>query len=206
MFPAGVQLIPDGSDGSREVALSGSHLGHVFQLAGVGHVVGGLVLGQDLHHGTQFQPPLLGGDPVAERRKFEGENSNFPPRDEQEKTLIAVTSLICRSNITRRTCTEDVELNLGFNLVFQRSTLAFFPCCSCSITVKHTQQAEHREVKTTRLISCGNEFLKMEKMKVLRDETITCFSQTLKIWNGNLSKNLFKTLFFPQHTGNKHFC
>ena len=43
---------------------------HVLQLAGVGHLVAGLVLGQDLHERPQLQPPLLLGDPVpADGRK-----------------------------------------------------------------------------------------------------------------------------------------
>lgn len=37
----------------------------MLQLPGVGHVEAGLVLGQDLHQGTQLEPPLLLGDPVA---------------------------------------------------------------------------------------------------------------------------------------------
>lgn len=41
----------------------------MFQLAGVGHVVARLVLGQDFHQRTEFQPPLLLRDPVAERTK-----------------------------------------------------------------------------------------------------------------------------------------
>lgn len=62
--------VASGSDRSREVALFGSDLGHVLQLARVGHVVAGLVLGQDLHDGTELQPPLLRRNPVAGRRKF----------------------------------------------------------------------------------------------------------------------------------------
>lgn len=43
----------------------------MFQLAGVGHVVARLVLGQDFHQWTELQPPLLLRDPVAEERKHE---------------------------------------------------------------------------------------------------------------------------------------
>lgn len=62
-----------GSDGRRGVGLSGADPGHVFQLAGVGHVVARLVLGQDFHQRTQLQPPLLLRDPVAEEAKHEDE-------------------------------------------------------------------------------------------------------------------------------------
>lgn len=37
---------------------------HGLQLVGVGDLVAGLVLGQDLHERPQLQPPLLFGDPV----------------------------------------------------------------------------------------------------------------------------------------------
>lgn len=56
------------SHGDRGVRLFGSVVHHVLQLAGVGHVVARLVLGQDLHEGTQLEPPLLLGDPVAAHR------------------------------------------------------------------------------------------------------------------------------------------
>lgn len=43
---------------------------HGLQLVGVGDLVAGLVLGQDLHERPQLQPPLLFGDPVpADGRK-----------------------------------------------------------------------------------------------------------------------------------------
>ena len=58
-----------GSDGRRGVALFGSDPGHVLQLAGVGHVVARLVLGEDFHEWTELQPPLLLRDPVAEETK-----------------------------------------------------------------------------------------------------------------------------------------
>lgn len=63
----------EGSDGRRGVGLFGSDTGHVFQLAGVGHVVARLVLGQDFHQWTELQPPLLLRDPVAEETEHEGE-------------------------------------------------------------------------------------------------------------------------------------
>ena len=43
--------------------------GDVLQLSRVGHVVAGLVLGQDLHQRTEFQPPLFLRDPVTGRVK-----------------------------------------------------------------------------------------------------------------------------------------
>lgn len=66
-----MKLSCDGSDGRRGVALFGSHPGHVFQLARVGHVVARLVLGQDFHQRAELQPPLLLRDPVAEERRRE---------------------------------------------------------------------------------------------------------------------------------------
>lgn len=45
----------------------------MLQLARVGHVVAGLVLGQDLHQWAELEPPLLGWDPVTvakERNMF----------------------------------------------------------------------------------------------------------------------------------------
>lgn len=44
----------------------GPDSGHVFQLAGIGHVVERLVLGQDFHQGAELQPPLFLWDPVSE--------------------------------------------------------------------------------------------------------------------------------------------
>lgn len=67
--PSGVKFSSGGSDGRRGVALFGSDPGHVLQLAGVGHVVARLVLGEDFHEWTELQPPLLLRDPVAERTK-----------------------------------------------------------------------------------------------------------------------------------------
>lgn len=58
-----------GSDGRRGVGLFGSDPGHVLQLAGVGHVVARLVLGEDFHQRTELQPPLLLRDPVAEETR-----------------------------------------------------------------------------------------------------------------------------------------
>lgn len=60
------------SDGGQGLAVSGSHARHVFQLAGVGHVVAGLVLRQDLHQWAELQPPLVLGDPVTEQHKWRG--------------------------------------------------------------------------------------------------------------------------------------
>lgn len=60
-------LSGQGLDGRRCVAVFGSDPGHVFQLTRVGYVVARLVLGQDFHQRTQFEPPLLLWDPVAER-------------------------------------------------------------------------------------------------------------------------------------------
>lgn len=60
-----LSLPSGGSDGRRGVGLFGSDPGHVFQLAGVGHVVARLVLGEDFHQRTELQPPLLLRDPVA---------------------------------------------------------------------------------------------------------------------------------------------
>lgn len=62
-----------GSDGCGGVALSGSDPGHVLQLAGVRHVVTGLVLGQDFHQWTELQPPLLLRDPVPGETKDKDE-------------------------------------------------------------------------------------------------------------------------------------
>lgn len=42
---------------------------HVLQLARVGDLVAGLVLGQDLHEGPQLQPPLLFGNSVPASRR-----------------------------------------------------------------------------------------------------------------------------------------
>lgn len=53
------------SHGHRGVRLFGPVVHHVLELARVGDVVARLVLGQDLHEGTQLEPPLLLGDPVA---------------------------------------------------------------------------------------------------------------------------------------------
>lgn len=69
MKPSGVKFSGGGSDGRRGVALFGSDPGHVLQLAGVGHVVARLVLGEDFHEWAELQPPLLLRDPVAEETK-----------------------------------------------------------------------------------------------------------------------------------------
>lgn len=69
MKPSGVKFSSGGSDGRRGVALFGSDPGHVLQLAGVGHVVARLVLGEDFHEWAELQPPLLLRDPVAEEMK-----------------------------------------------------------------------------------------------------------------------------------------
>lgn len=57
------------SHGHRSVGLSGPVAYNVFQLPGVGDVIAGLVLGEDLHQGTQLQPPLLFRDPVTTDRQ-----------------------------------------------------------------------------------------------------------------------------------------
>ena len=56
MTASGQQL-----DGGRLLRAPGLHR---LQLAGIRHLEADLVLGQDLHEGPQFQPPLLLGDPV----------------------------------------------------------------------------------------------------------------------------------------------
>lgn len=66
-----------GSDGRGGLGLFGTDAAHVLQLTRVGHVVAGFVLGQDLHQRAELQPPLLLRDPVAERRKREGERSYY---------------------------------------------------------------------------------------------------------------------------------
>ncbi|KAF0046521.1 hypothetical protein F2P81_000154 [Scophthalmus maximus] len=81
VFVSGVELFAgggsvSGSNGRRGVALPGPDPRHVFQLAGVGHVVARLVLGQDLHQWAELQPPLLLRDPVAGRRRKHEQSSH----------------------------------------------------------------------------------------------------------------------------------
>lgn len=74
----GGELGLDQSDRSRGVAVFRPDPGHMFQLARVGDVVAGFVLGQNLHEWAELQPPLLLWDPVAGRVKLEDEVKPFP--------------------------------------------------------------------------------------------------------------------------------
>lgn len=81
----------------------------MLQLAGVGHVVARLVLGEDFHQRTELQPPLLLRDPVAEETEHAGSVTRTE-RSHALKMLRTVTLTRSRSRHGAVTRAETPEL------------------------------------------------------------------------------------------------